>query len=392
MHLKKRNWYLYLTVCLVVIASLVGIEVILRYKNIRLLGILFKDSVNVPLQARLFLIDDSTILKLNDLPTSLVVFGKNNFDSYWSVDEHGFRPDYRDTDKAGQKVLVVGDSYTYSDGASHLEAYPAKLEANLLNQGIEVNVINAAVPGYGSDQIYNKLLELVPKLRPKLVVWNLYQNDLSDANYFCLYRFNAERKLVSYPAWKNNAYRQGWLLTVAPGWLHQTKLFQSIVSVFGYAYGGDGTMPIATIGCTQRSVNQVELEMAQKTMVLIDSARTLVERYGGRLLIVNLPFHHAYGQQLPEYQPEHNRDNLLRHIPKDINVASCDAKTAFEQVAEVNSGSQQILEWFQTEAEDSSPHKHPNIKGYAVLGDVVAQCVATQLSDQLVITPACLRP
>lgn len=322
----------------------------------------------------------------------MVVFGKNSPDQFWSVDSYGYRPDFRQSDKGGSRILVLGDSYTYSDGATHFGAYPAQMEAELLRQGINVNVINAGVPGYGSDQIYNRLLELVPILRPKLVLWNLYQNDITDANYFCLYRFNQDRELVEYPTWKNNIYRQGWLLTAVPSWLSRGKLFQAFLAVFGYAYGGDGKMPVATVGCTQQPNQQVDLEMAQKTMVMIDHARKVVEQSGGQLMVVNLPFHHAYGPQSPEYIPEHDRDSLLRQIPIDINVAACDAKTGFGQKAHADLGSQLVLSWFQTDAEDGSPHKHPNSLGYAALGEVTADCVAAKLTNTTRVIPACLRP
>jgi lysophospholipase L1-like esterase len=77
------------------------------------------------------------------------------------------------------RILAIGSSSTQGVGASSPDAaYPAQLEARLENDWrIEADVINAGVSGETSDTTLKRLLALLAKDPPDLVVWQVGTND-----------------------------------------------------------------------------------------------------------------------------------------------------------------------------------------------------------------------
>jgi len=82
------------------------------------------------------------------------------------------------------RILSLGDSLAWGWGVSNGEAYADVLERAL---GGEVELINAGVPGYSTDQQLLQLLELGPRYRPDIVLLAFVANDvegnLADHNY-----------------------------------------------------------------------------------------------------------------------------------------------------------------------------------------------------------------
>ena len=92
----------------------------------------------------------------------------------------------RGADRAQQKpagawrVLVLGDSYAFGWGVEETEAFPARLEARWQADGIPVEVLDAAVPGYAADQQWIVLRDRGFPLDPDLIVLASCQNDVED--------------------------------------------------------------------------------------------------------------------------------------------------------------------------------------------------------------------
>ncbi len=82
-----------------------------------------------------------------------------------------------------EAILVVGDSFGLGSDVIDAETWPAYLERMVGTQ-----VINAAVGGYALDQIVLRAEDLVPLLRPRmlLVQTNLrFGISVSRLNIFC---------------------------------------------------------------------------------------------------------------------------------------------------------------------------------------------------------------
>ncbi|HEX6198916.1 MAG TPA: GDSL-type esterase/lipase family protein, partial [Thermoanaerobaculia bacterium] len=80
------------------------------------------------------------------------------------IDGLGLRAGAGGGDRAGG-VLAVGDSLTFGEGVAAGETFAARLE-----DALGVPVVNAGVPGYSSRQSAARARELLPRLRPRLVL------------------------------------------------------------------------------------------------------------------------------------------------------------------------------------------------------------------------------
>ena len=90
----------------------------------------------------------------------------------------GFRdPDARRRRPGVPRVLVLGDSFTFGWGVLDEQPYPQRTETLLRAQGLDVEVINAGIPGYNTEQEAHLLDELMPRYQPDLVVLSYVVND-----------------------------------------------------------------------------------------------------------------------------------------------------------------------------------------------------------------------
>jgi lysophospholipase L1-like esterase len=101
----------------------------------------------------------------------------------WRINSQGLRAqqDYPEAVSSAYRILCVGDSVTFGWLVEEHEAYPARLQKLLVSRGMDVEVINAGVPGYSSHQVARYLPELL-RFEPDLVVTYLGINDSSPAS------------------------------------------------------------------------------------------------------------------------------------------------------------------------------------------------------------------
>ncbi len=106
-------------------------------------------------------------------------WGKGEMTGTWGF-RHG---DPRPLRQGGLRVLSMGDSTCFGWGVLGNETYSALLEDALLpHYGSDgVQVINAGVPGYTTWQGKRRLAELLPLLRPKVVITYFGTNDMAAA-------------------------------------------------------------------------------------------------------------------------------------------------------------------------------------------------------------------
>lgn len=80
------------------------------------------------------------------------------------------------------RVLAVGDAFTMPEGLDYESSYPALLSdalARCTPPGT-VQVIDGGVTGYGPNEEGPEIRELVPTLRPNVVIYQFYVNEWSD--------------------------------------------------------------------------------------------------------------------------------------------------------------------------------------------------------------------
>jgi hypothetical protein len=96
-----------------------------------------------------------------------------------SFDENGLRVHrrgYPPPAKEGPPILVVGNSYAMGEEVSDDETFPAHLQAIL-----DKRVLNGGVLGYGIHQMVLRADQLVPALRPDILVVSFVADDVRRA-------------------------------------------------------------------------------------------------------------------------------------------------------------------------------------------------------------------
>jgi lysophospholipase L1-like esterase len=95
------------------------------------------------------------------------------------VDPQGFRSLPGKRQEGSNTVLCLGDSTTFGWGVPAADIFPTRLES-LLNRSSEKvwRVVNAGVPAYSSHQLRLRAAQLLPLLRPKVVVIITGNNDV----------------------------------------------------------------------------------------------------------------------------------------------------------------------------------------------------------------------
>jgi lysophospholipase L1-like esterase len=111
------------------------------------------------------------------------------------------------------RVLVIGDSYTFGWAVEEEQSYPRQATLLLSAAGREVEIINAGIPGYGTRQERALLAELLPVLRPDVVVLGFVMND-AEPQMTVLQPLGETYRCS--PVWTWEALKQLWNLRLCP--------------------------------------------------------------------------------------------------------------------------------------------------------------------------------
>ncbi len=91
------------------------------------------------------------------------------------LNERGFRDRSFAAEPGTRVVLAVGDSFTAGWGLEEEETWPRRLEARLnAGNGAPWRVLNAGVAGYNMRQARLTAEELIPEVKPQVVVLGVY--------------------------------------------------------------------------------------------------------------------------------------------------------------------------------------------------------------------------
>lgn len=98
------------------------------------------------------------------------------------INSLGFRgADIGDRPTGGLRAVALGDSLVAGFEVPEQSTYPALLERQLTEaMGVTVQVVNAGVRGYGTDQAYLLYRERVRQLHPDVVIFHASPNDPED--------------------------------------------------------------------------------------------------------------------------------------------------------------------------------------------------------------------
>jgi lysophospholipase L1-like esterase len=129
-----------------------------------------------------------------------------------STDANGLRPPHHGVDKpdGAFRIMAMGCSTTYGWGVADADSYPAQLERILVEQGHDVQVINAGQPGYSTFQGMWLWDQALADYDPDLVLLGFVVQDAREVAYSdksqALMQDNAEF-LKQNVLYKLNTYR-----------------------------------------------------------------------------------------------------------------------------------------------------------------------------------------
>jgi len=131
------------------------------------------------------LFDDSELFVgdrpfVTDHPTRGFALQPNFASGSVRINSDGFRgAEFPEQFQGMYRILVVGESTTFGWKVGDGETYPHQLQGYLRRAGADsVCVINAGVPSYTSLQTRIYLGELLPRIKPQLVIVNIMWNDI----------------------------------------------------------------------------------------------------------------------------------------------------------------------------------------------------------------------
>lgn len=83
------------------------------------------------------------------------------------------------------RILAIGDAFTMPEGVAWEKSYPVLLESQLAQclAPRPVQVINAGVTGYGPVEESALLQELIPLLKPDIVIYEFFVNEFKEVNF-----------------------------------------------------------------------------------------------------------------------------------------------------------------------------------------------------------------
>ncbi len=138
-----------------------------------------------------------------------------NFDAVYRFDERGFR-EIPFEGRPELRIFFFGDSYTFGHGVSNEDTFAHRIATRHLDE--RVQVVNAAVNGYGLVQMYGRLQRLLPQLGAgDLVVFSPIAHDLArnlhDTEGVVPWVFG-EGRTRPYPRFEDGEIREGRIGTL----------------------------------------------------------------------------------------------------------------------------------------------------------------------------------
>ena len=106
--------------------------------------------------------------------------GYGSCGEYISINSQGFRDkEFSRERKSGiQRIMIIGDSFTFGMGVNLEETFSKKIGIILKNSGINCEVINCGVIGYNMWQYIEILNKKILPLNPDLIVVGMFLNDI----------------------------------------------------------------------------------------------------------------------------------------------------------------------------------------------------------------------
>lgn len=128
----------------------------------------------------------------------------------YSVNRAGFRGEELDATHAALRIVVYGDSFIQGEFSELPNTFAERLEQHVAEHlGARVEVVNAGVAGYGTDQVLRRMEDSLADVQPDLVLVGIFAaNDFGDLLRNKLYRLDGSGELRENPFVIDEAVRR----------------------------------------------------------------------------------------------------------------------------------------------------------------------------------------
>jgi hypothetical protein len=196
-------------------------------------------------------------------------------------------PALRPTADDTVRILCLGDSMTFGIGVEHERAYPAVIEGVLRDRhpGLDIQVLNAGTPHYGTLDELNFLTKRGAELGPDFILLQFYAGDDFEQNRLASGQRNVFREGVL-------VYSDSFAAKKDPLWLrllNSTKHESHLVHWISERVGRT-LMRVGVLGRMERasSSNFSEAE-ARRARELLAEIHALSARLGAPMLLAFVP-------------------------------------------------------------------------------------------------------
>jgi hypothetical protein len=194
--------------------------------------------------------------------------------------DHGIRTNFGETRIRTGAVLAVGDSFTEGWDVGDSESWPAYLEGL-----IRKPVVNGAVFGYGTDQIVLRAEQLLPIVKPKVLLVGFLEYDIFRAAhsdfggpkpYFTL----PKGRLEFHPPKPLDDGHKSGLLSKAADTLREALGYSAVADILLKRLA-----PSYWLAGSQIMYRKVDIDAAAVTCALLDRLKTRADADGIRMLL-----------------------------------------------------------------------------------------------------------
>jgi lysophospholipase L1-like esterase len=253
-------------------------------------------------------------------------FWHTSVDGSWEfrTNAQGFRDDedYEYQKRAGQRrVLVLGDSQTQGFEVRQSATFAKLLEHRLRAKGIDAQVLNTGISGFGTAEELMFLEHEGLKYLPDAVVLAFFGNDFDDSVKSDLYELANGNLIV-----RNTNYAPGVTAIAAmnavPGasWLSQhSYLFSLLVNTFWETAKEALRVTARKNLTTEYAVRVSDVNRYERELVV-----ALLQRMKAVAHAANIPFIIV---EIPSIAPDDDRVAWLPSVPDDLvpaMISSCD--------------------------------------------------------------------
>jgi lysophospholipase L1-like esterase len=289
---------------------------------------------------------------------------------YTYSNDNEYRNSLKPNDPNKKNIAFVGDSVTWSYGASDSATYPLIFE-KLYNQSHpnkNVLVNNFGIPGYNFDQEYLLIKEkILPSYHPDIIIWNLNVNDLWESNYSCLFT-PKDHQWIHISARQNIYYWYGLIKTYFPAFITRTKLFNFIWTQFTkkIAQNTNGAVNF-TFGCSSKIyTDQTRKLMLSKLNYFINDLKYEAKKRDIQLIITIVPYQQYFNNQVDIDQISPDYFSLEKYLYSENSLNFIDFN---KNIPQPKDNLNPANEYFLNNSQDTSEFgwRHPNQKMYDLM-------------------------